>query len=267
MNDEEAGRKALARAGARAGGVALGAGLSTLGGPVGLVLGQVTGYAVGEVVAWLASIAYAPLEGPKVQAALSGADEVLSARSDETTRADGFFSAVGYERPPAVEFFEGAMRAAARAHEARKAAYLGRFWANLAYESDIDFQRAAYLLRLAGELTYRQLVLAAIFVRAESDEGMRERLETLNATTGDDESTVAPDCAEEMQDLADRGVLGFLNSESRMVINTIAANEGRFAHLDLSRIRPMGAGSQLARLLSLHSMASAELEPVVMQLG
>lgn len=237
-----------------------------LGGPVGAVLGQVTGYAIGETVAWLASMAYAPLEGAKVQDALAGAEEALSLRAEDEFRNDGFFESADGGRPPVVEFFEASIRAAARDYEARKAAYLGRFWANLGYEREIDFQRAAFLLRVAGDLTYRQLVLLAIFTRADAPE-LEARLTALNAETGDDSSTVSPDCAAEMQDLSDRNLLGYLNPKEGLVTNTWAANGGKFAVLALERIRPTGAGGQLVRLLSLTAMPEAEQEHVLTQLG
>jgi hypothetical protein len=231
-----------------------------------VVLGQVAGYAVGEVVAWLAAIAYAPLEGPKVHEALRGAEDILSRRNQDQLRQDGYFEAVEQGRPPVIEFFEGAIRAAARDHEARKAAYQGRFWANLAYEQGIDMERAAFLLRLAEDLTYRQIVLLAIFSRGNTST-MQDRLARLNAGSGEDESTVTADCAAEMQDLADRNLLGYLNHEVGLITNTIAANEGRFASLNLTGIRPAEAGIQLVCLLSLDAMPDAEQEHVLSQLG
>lgn len=251
---------------ARASGAGLGAGLGAFGGPVGAVLGQVTGYAVGELLAWVSTLAYAPLEGPKVRDALEGADEALSQRAGESLRDDGFFTAGPSGSPPAVEFFEGSVRAAARDYERRKAPYLGRFWANLAYEKDIDFARAAFLLRLAEDLTYRQLVLLAIFGTAD-EAPTRDRLVALNGDSGSERSTVEPECAAEMQDLASRNLLGFLNEELGEVINTYSAMEGRFSELDIARIRPVSAGTQLVQLLSLTAMPALEREHVLAQLG
>jgi hypothetical protein len=96
---------------------------------------------------------------------------------------------------------------------------------------------------------------------------MKDRLTALNADTGNDASTVSPECATEMQDLANRNLLGYLNEDLELVTNTYAANEGRFTTLDLARIRPADAGVQLVRLLSLNSMPELEREHVLVLLG
>ena len=96
-------------------------------------------------------------------------EEGLGLRGRQATgegiRGDGFFEANVHERAAAEEVFEGIVRAAQKETEEKKIPFIGRLFAGLAFESRVDRAHATVLIRLAEDLSYRQLCLLAIFAQ------------------------------------------------------------------------------------------------------
>jgi hypothetical protein len=164
----------LIASGAGATGVAAGGVAGFLvGGPAGAVAGGVTGAllqdgmkaAVGEVAERLTT----RTERERVGSCLILAHELIAERlnAGQPLRDPGFFKrrerkAQQELRSEAEELLEGTFLAARDAYEERKVEMLARFYANAAFERNVDASHLNHILNLAKLLTYRQLVIIGI---------------------------------------------------------------------------------------------------------
>jgi hypothetical protein len=98
---------------------------------------------------------------------------------------------------------EGVLRQAAHEWEERKVPLLARLYSAVAFETGVSAADAAFLVRLAGDLTYRQFVALATIVDPDS------------AVPALDEEAAgpAPGIEAELRNLADRGLIGFETKE------------------------------------------------------
>ncbi|OHU23363.1 hypothetical protein BKG77_06745 [Mycobacteroides chelonae] len=155
--------------GAAAGGVAG----FLLGGPGGAVAGGVTGAllqdgmkaAVGELAERLTT----RTERERVGSCLVLAHKLIVERlnAGQPLREPSFFKrrerkAQQELRSEAEELLEGTFLAARDAYEERKVEMLARFYANAAFERNVDSSHLNHILNLAKLLTYRQLVTIGI---------------------------------------------------------------------------------------------------------
>jgi hypothetical protein len=85
--------------------------------------------------------------------------------SGDQLRDDGWFDEQPRGRSAAAEIFEGSLLNAQREHEERKIEYLGYLLANLSFEANVDQSLANWVLRMAEQLTWTQLVLLAMIGR------------------------------------------------------------------------------------------------------
>lgn len=161
--------KALIEGAADVAGSATGAALGLLfGGPPGAIIGGAAGPAFAHSLRWvLGEVAHRTLgerEKVRVGAVLAFAVEAYERRVDEgrRVRQDGFFDDVAEERAAGNEVIEGVILAAQRLHEERKLRYLGNLLAGIAFAPDVDPALANHLIRLADQLSYRQLCLLAL---------------------------------------------------------------------------------------------------------
>jgi hypothetical protein len=83
-------------------------------------------------------------------------------------RQDDFFRDAPGDRATAEEIVEGVLRAAQRDHEERKLQFYGKLIANITFRPDIDRYQANLFIRLAQQMSYRELCLTAIFVRIKA---------------------------------------------------------------------------------------------------
>jgi hypothetical protein len=226
------------------------------------------GYLAGELAAWAAGSAFSPLEQDRLETALEAAGQVVANHDErgDAARNDEFFVAPDGGAPWGGELFEAAMKAAARDHESRKALHLGRFWANVAYAQDVDVASAGYLLRVASGLTYRQLVLLALFSRLPDDR-WQDRLEQLALAHADGTMSVPDSLKREIQDLAEQALVGVLQSDERVTPSNAQMSgnivEGAVVH----RLRPREAGVDLASLLDLGLVPVGEFEAILAEFG
>lgn len=102
----------------------------------------------------------------RVGVALSYAAASIRARLDAGSlpRSDGFFEQqASAGRSSADEVLEGILFVAQRQYEERKLPFIGHLFASIAFDDQISPQAAHALLRLIERLSYRQLVLLALF--------------------------------------------------------------------------------------------------------
>jgi hypothetical protein len=89
-------------------------------------------------------------------------------KDGDQLRDDNWFDERPHGRSIAAEICEGTLLIAQREHEERKIEYYGYLLANLGFEDDVDEYLANWLLRLAEQLTWSQLVLLGMIGRKES---------------------------------------------------------------------------------------------------
>lgn len=180
------------------------------GGPIGAVAGASASAAVAEVLTSTAG-AFAQrqleeLQEQRVGAALAVAQERICARVNlnHRPRDDGFLDRrePGSRRSPAEELLEAALRAAAEEHEEQKVPYIGALWANLVFEANIARAYANRLVRLAGQLSWRQYVLVA---HAHEFENVQAMVDMLDESI--DTATTDPGLLGELEELASLGVV------------------------------------------------------------
>ncbi len=77
----------------------------------------------------------------------------------ESVRADGFFDAKQAGRSDAEEVAESVLLKAQREPEDKKIEYMGHLFASIAFNPEISVQMAHQLIKVAEQLTYRQLCI------------------------------------------------------------------------------------------------------------
>jgi hypothetical protein len=78
--------------------------------------------------------------------------------------ADWFVSEEGRQRASADEVLEGSILAAAATHEDRKAEFIGNLMGRAIFDSELSPAEILFMLQMARELSYRQLVILALVV-------------------------------------------------------------------------------------------------------
>jgi len=168
----------LVRAGSGLIGASTGAALGALaGGPEGAIIGAAAGSLFASGVSAVANEVKERLLGPReiqrIGAALVAAVQHYEKAIAEgrTPREDGFFD-VANGRAAAEEVIEAVLLVAQREHQEKKLERLGALLANIAFDETVNAEQANLLVKLAEDLSYRQLCLIAFF---GSDIGTRTR--------------------------------------------------------------------------------------------
>ena len=105
----------------------------------------------------------APREAARVGSVMARSVEMLKSELEEgkTLRQDGFFDDRA-GRSDAEEVMEGVLRKAQAEYEERKLEYLARMWASACLDENLTTARLNYMVKLAEQLTYRQLTIIAM---------------------------------------------------------------------------------------------------------
>ncbi|MET1087649.1 MAG: hypothetical protein ABWY04_11105 [Arthrobacter sp.] len=142
---------------------------AAFGGPEGAIIGAIAGPAVEETGRHVLANLLTFRERHRVDTALSAARERVGSLNAEgyRLRADSFWEARGGFPPPAQEVLEAVLLAAKRDPEERKAPYLGRMFANIAFDSGISPSAAQWAVTTAETLSWSQFQLLAVVGRAE----------------------------------------------------------------------------------------------------
>ncbi len=168
-HDDGLGRRII-EAGSELVGVTSGAVLGLYaGGPDGAIAGAAAGSALTTALREFAQRVLGPRERIRVGAALRSADAMYRERiaAGDHLRDDGWFADRPRGRSAAAEMLEGTLFMAQREHEERKVEYYGYLLANLSFQANVDEYLANWLLQLADELTWSQLVLLAMIGRKD----------------------------------------------------------------------------------------------------
>lgn len=160
---EDVIESASAMGGAIAGGM-----VGLVGGPAGVIVGVFAGSVVGNVLERagkeIKDRLLSKSEEKKIQTVYDLTREKIQKRMGEgkSVRNDGFFS--NDERSGADEVFEGLMFAAQKEAEEKKLPYMANLFSNIAFDKTISREEANQLIKVAQEVSYRQLVIMQIII-------------------------------------------------------------------------------------------------------
>lgn len=155
--------------GSSAVGAAAGAGIGVLvAGPVGAIGGSIVGTAIEKVIQAIGTEikerCLSNSESRKIGTVYDQAKEKINdaLRSGKMLREDDFFDETIDGRSSSEEILEGTLFAAQRESEERKLSYLANLYANINFDETISRAMANQLIKIAEDLTYRQLVILRI---------------------------------------------------------------------------------------------------------
>ena len=152
--------------GGAAASAAVGAGVGLLAaGPAGAVIGSLAGTLIENVVKKIGEEIkerkLSKSENKKVGSVYALASENIAQKlsAGKTLRSDDFFVESKDDRSTAEEILEGTLFAAQREAEEKKLPYYSRMYANIAFSTDVTRPMANQIIKIAEQLTYRQLLI------------------------------------------------------------------------------------------------------------
>lgn len=262
--------RALLESGGQVVGSATGVAVTVVAGPL---LGASTGAAVGEALSRVAVEFHDRVLAPRQHARAGGALSVAVTRIGErleagdSLRRDGFFDADADQRADADEVLEGTLMTAANAWEERKVAPLGRFYANLAFDSSISPGWANYLLRVVEGLTYNQLVLMATIEEAERPTSPYERaFARLEAAPRVARVDLDESLYEQMDGLSAARLVGMRQNSGPPVLPSDAWGVSNWTPSGLARATLTAPGRSIYALMELHLLPRGDLDEILTRL-
>jgi hypothetical protein len=263
--DGEAARE-LIRASSDTVGAAVGGALGLVGSPIGAVGGAAGGVVVARVLRHAAleirERVLAPRQTVRVADTYTLAADAISARlmRGDPLREDGFLDEDRdlRGRSPAEELLEGVLLRASTEFEERKLKHLAWFYAALPFDT-VGPEEANYLLRLAGDLTYGQLVGLALLNSATYEHVKREAgTASRNRTVPGTEPARA-----ELASLVQAGLLAVPDADG----SASAVDITDPSNMNPGRLSVRTPGGHLYRLMRLDGIPTTELESLVARLG
>lgn len=150
-------------------GALAGAGIGAMiAGPAGVAGGALAGTAIEKVFQCIGKEIQerflSKSESKKIGTVYSCAREKIeiNLNSGKVLRNDNFFSKKTNDRSSSEEILEGTIFAAQREHEEKKLPYLANLYANINFDSTINRQMANQLIKIASNITYRQIVILCV---------------------------------------------------------------------------------------------------------
>lgn len=168
----------LLRSGADLAAPGIGAAGGLIGGPAGLLGGVLLGAAAERVLLRVGAEFEQRHLGPREKARVAGTlyfalSEVKDRLEDgEAPREDDFFESEEVIRARADELLEAILASAQSDHEEQKARHMGALYASFVFDPRITRGDANYLIGIATQLTFHQLVLLALFYGEAGYRGM-----------------------------------------------------------------------------------------------
>jgi hypothetical protein len=247
-----------------------GGAVGLLGGPAGAMLGAASGVALTRVLRRVGVEVYervivAPQQR-RVGAALGIAvsDTQKLDAEGASWREDGFFEADDGRRSDAEELMEGVLLHAADAYQEMKLRHLAAIVPAIAARSDVAAADGHWITDLASRLTWRQLVVLAIF-SAPPEETLV--IHGIDQDVGG--RTLPPGTlSDEVRDLGAQGLLGIKNEDGEVVRagDTFEGVGDGIWHVGMERWSLTSTGQLLSELTRLDDVPEAERQPVLQQL-
>ena len=180
-------------------------------------------------------------------------------------REDGFFQPRGEGlSSSAGELLEAVLRRAAETYEERKLPYLSRIFTAVAHDPGVPAADAQYLVGVANDLTYRQLVALSVLGRHnEHEEALISA--TVNQTEGTAERD--PGLRLEIVDLINRQLVGVGDQFSASAVADPLEGLGPRDRIGFGQLRLLPAGQLLVRLMGLESIDRKERDGWLRELG
>lgn len=161
---EDKDNNAILDTGAAAVGAAVGSGIgAAIAGPAGAIGGATLGALVQSAVQWIGREIKERQLSKREEKKIGTVYELAKAKIEDnikggkTIRNDSFFSSTDEERTSADEITEEVLFAAQRESEEKKLPFLSNLYANIFFDASISKPMAFQLLRMAEQLTYRQM--------------------------------------------------------------------------------------------------------------
>jgi hypothetical protein len=209
-------------------GVTAGALVGLIGGPPGAAAGAVAGYVISKALRRIGLEVHdrflVARQQERVGAALGvmSQDAAAALANGGSPRVDGFFDAPseGGQRSDADEVLEGTLRAAADAYEERKLRHIAAIFPSVALRTDISSADAHWLVRIAEQLSWRQMVVLSIMSAPPPDRLEAQRLVEREGSRSDEvrgRRCSSPALAEEIEDLGRLGLLGQWMADGEVV--------------------------------------------------
>lgn len=132
-------------------------------GPIGAAGAGVLGVVITNTISQVADKIMSHRERIRVGTVAAIAASHIQERLEagDTARVD-FFLSIDGEQEIGAQLFEGILLKARDEYEEKKVQYLGRFFANLVFESEVSRTVASLLIKTLDRLTYRQLILLSL---------------------------------------------------------------------------------------------------------
>lgn len=143
-------------------GVALG---TAIGGPAGALVGGALGAALSGSLTDIGREMSKRLLSPREEARVGrvfvlAAEEIIQRKiTGENVRDDGFFETDQTGRGDAQEIWESVLLKSQREPEEKKLPYMAHLLAGISFDSKINVHMAHQLIKMAEQLTYRQLCI------------------------------------------------------------------------------------------------------------
>jgi hypothetical protein len=260
-------REAIKGSGDLLGAVGGGA-VGLIGGPPGALGGAAAGVLLTRALTRVGLEVYDRLlvrrQQERVGAALAVMSDDASQLAEAGTpwRSDGFFDQPSSGRSEAEELVEGVLLHAADAYQEAKLRHLAAIVPALAVRPDVSAADGMWITELASRLTWRQLIVLAIFAALPDEE---PTLDDFDRDPGRHEPLPGM-FAEEIEELAAIGLLGTVNADGVMIDRTVGGVEGGVWQIDMAAWRLTVPGRLVAELARLDDVPADELEPVLRQL-
>lgn len=236
-------------AGSAAGAVAGGLIGAAIGGPEGAAAGSVAATAIEHMFqnmgCEIKKRTLAPLEEQRVGTVYAKAKELIEEKiaQGKTPRNDNFFDKDTNSRPASEELLEGTLLAAQREHEEKKTVYLARLYANILFHPEISRPSANHLIKLAEQLTYRQIAILNNIATMQFARKLNPPINPLKKSAYESVSgTENVAIAAEIFDLYRMSILG----SSQVILDAAGINP--------STLTVVGYGAHLYNLMDLGSM-------------
>ncbi|WP_368158935.1 hypothetical protein [Collinsella aerofaciens] len=236
-------------AGSAAGAVAGGLIGAAIGGPEGAAAGSVAATAIEHMFQTMGceikKRTLAPLEEQRVGTVYAKAKELIEEKiaQGKTPRNDIFFDKDSSSRPSSEELLEGTLLAAQREHEEKKTVYLARLYANILFHPEISRPTANHLVKLAEQLTYRQIAILNNIATMQFARTLNPPINPLKKSAYESVSgTENVAIAAEIFDLYRMSILG----SSQVILDAGGINP--------STLTVVGYGAHLYNLMDLGSM-------------
>lgn len=246
-------REILRRSGARMAGAIPPASGAALIGPEGAVLAAPIGFEnVAQIV--IDQVLGRPQARAGAALALIEGNVRDRERRYEKLRDDGFFDERDGVRPEAHDLLEAILLAAAASYEERSVPFLARLWTATAFDPELPANDSLYVVRLANELTYRQLTALAVYAASEHE----RELDRAQADYEIGRVWAPPALLLEIDDLGRRRLLDALGENTFRNDQPFRMNVAPLSSRGPGAVRLTTGGELLVRLLGLATIPAED---------